>query len=235
MLKIELNPAGEEHWASADFALHTAPGHRCVIPDDVGTFQSTNSCEQPDRALALPVRLLRELNQFVITQAFSCRAMVGNAGCELTFRHRFGNDARRNIHHILKWAEQAIGILGSRLVLAPMDLDLIHDVATDCQLLNWAARAHVPLAIFCGYRFLFPADAFVHIRQVANIHPWPPEIDPFGYPYAAIADAIQRSGAEVWTGAGFDEGLNANALELAKRFGFKGVLTTPSAWRAAGM
>jgi len=105
---------------------------------------------------------------------------------------------------------------------------------TGRRLLEWAAAHRVPLAIFCGYRFLFRSDAFAHIRQVAAQHPFNQAGNPFEYPFTEISDAIRSSHAQVWTGAGFHEGLEAGTIARAERFGFSGVLTTKAAWMAAG-
>jgi hypothetical protein len=111
-----------------------------------------------------------------------------------------------------------------------MDYDLIHDVMTGSRLLAWAAAHRTPLAIFCGFRFLFPADAFSHIRQVCARHPMRKSLNPYRYPYAQIANAIRQSRAELWTGAGFHEGLAAGVLEKATAFGFAAVFTAREGW-----
>lgn len=120
--------------------------------------------------------------------------------------------------------------MNTQLVLAPMDYDLIHDVMTGGKFLAWAARNRVPLLIFCAYRFLFPEDAFEHIKQVCRHYPMRAFRNPYRFPYQEISEALKQSGGEVWTGTGFHEGLAAGALEKAEQFGFGAVLTSREAW-----
>ena len=63
---------------------------------------------------------------------------------------------------------------------------------------------------------------------------WLPGYDwhPHRYPYHGIRTAIRDTGIEMWTGAGYAEGLRAGSLEKADRFGFQGVLSTRDAWEA---
>jgi hypothetical protein len=171
-------------------------------------------------------------DQILTTLRPGVRAMVGNAGCELTFRH-ITPRATENVLHMLRWADAAYELLGSRLVLAPMDFDIIHDVKTGRRLLTWAAVHHVPLAVFCGYRFLFPEDAFSHIREVCSRIPMRGWDNPYYYPYEEISEAIRHSGVEVWTGAGYHEGLAAGVIEKAELFGFAAVFTTQESWDIA--
>ncbi|MCC7481759.1 MAG: hypothetical protein IT541_09585 [Hyphomicrobiales bacterium] len=232
MIRIELNPSADR-WKEADMAIHTDPDSPDVLSGDVCTFCSERSCERPNPSTVLARPLSQEMLAFA-DRGDGVRAMVGNAGCELTFRHLEGSHARRNITRMLRWAMCSYTLLRRRLVLAPMDLDLIHDVMTGRQFLEWASTHRVPLVIFCGYRFLFHGDAFEHIRQVDLQHPFNQAGNPFKYPFSEISDAIRSSHAEVWTGAGFHEGLEAGTISRAERFGFSGVLTTRAAWEAAG-
>jgi len=227
MLLIEMNPNLKERWSKADFGLSPNPVIGNIAAGDVCTFCTANNCETPPKVLSSPTILAESIRT---TLPDGVRAMVGNAGCELTFRHIFGGKAGKNIRHILKWAKSAYGMLGDRLVLAPMDYDLIHDVMTGGRLLAWAAVNKVPLVIFCGYRFVFKEDEFEHIKIYSKRYSFESFGNPYKYPFGEISDAIKASKAEVWTGAGFDGGLLAGVLEKAERFGFKGVLTTKPAW-----
>jgi hypothetical protein len=229
MLRIELNPTPGNRWQDADFAVHTSPTVAGWLPGDVGTYCTPGNCEQPSMTPTTPVTLKHAIES---TLGDGVKAMIGNAGCELTFRHICGCNAKRNIRFILNWANCAYDILGPRLVLAPMDFDVIQDVMSGHRLLSWAARNHVPLVIFCGYRFLFKGDEFEHIAICSRQHSFSHFANPYKYPFREISDAIHDSGAEVWTGAGFAEGLAAGALESAQRFGFNGVLTSKAAWNA---
>ena len=233
MLRIEMNTAPDDRWDGADLAIQTDPSNSSLDVGDVRTFCSEVSCEHANPALSLPRFLEPSIHAFV-NQHDGMRAMVGNAGCELTYRHLYNRNPRRNIRAILRWANWAYKLLSHRLVLAPMDLDLIHDAMTGRRLLDWAAFTRVPLVIFCGYRFLFREDEFDHIRKVAAQHPFNQARNPYVYPYTEVSDAIRRSHATVWTGAGFDEGLRAGSIHKAERFGFSGVLTSKAAWISAG-
>jgi hypothetical protein len=101
---------------------------------------------------------------------------------------------------------------------------------TGGRLLAWAADHRVPLAIFCGFRFLFPEDAFSSIRKACEQSPMRAYKNPYHLPYREVSEAIRHSGAEVWTGAGFHEGLAAGVLEKAEQFGMAAVVTTQEAW-----
>jgi len=227
MLLIEMNPNLKERWPKADFGLSTGPVSSGFVKNDICTFCTARNCETPPKVLSSPISLAESIRS---TLPDGVRAMVGNAGCELTFRHMFGSRASKNIRHILRWAKSAYSILGERLVLAPMDFDLLHDVMTGGRLLAWAAANKVPLVIFCGYRFVFQEDEFEHIKLYSKRYDFGSFGNPYKYPFGEISDAIKASGAEVWTGAGFEGGLLAGVLEKAERFGFGGVLTTRPAW-----
>lgn len=232
MIRIELNPMPDDRWKGADLAIHTDPSSQAVQARDVRTFCSELSPERANPLLALPRWLEPALLDFASVDD-GTRAMVGNAGSELTFRHLYGRNARRNILTMLRWATWAYKLIGERLVLAPMDMDLIHDAMSGRRLLDWAAAHSVPLVIFCGYRLLFRDDEFAHIHQVAAQYPFDQAGNPFVYPYTEVSDAIKDSHAEVWTGVGFEEGLRAGAMGRAEQFGFCGVLTSKAAWIAA--
>lgn len=210
-----------------DFAIHTNPGVDVVSPGSVRTYCTEERCEKMPPVVTSPELLKDRIHA---TLRPGVRAMVGNAGSELTFRH-ITQRARKNVQHMLCWAEAAYELLGSQLVLAPMDFDIIHDVNTGGHLLAWAAKHHVPLAVFCGYRFLFPEDAFSHIREFCTRVPMRGQGNPYDYPYQEVSEAIRRSGADVWTGSGYHEGLAAGVLEKAERFGLAAVFTTQVAWR----
>ena len=226
MLRIELWPNMANRWVHADFAVLALNDGQGLAKGDVRVFSVGNS-EKPAHSLTLPSSLKEMIKNGL---AKDIRAMVGNTGCELTFRHRYGCAAKKNIRHILRWAEDAYVATDGKLVLAPMDFDLIHDVMTYGRLLRWAAQRNVPLAIFCGYRFLFEADAFEHIKEVSKRYDFGSFGNPYTYPFREISDAIKTSGAEVWTGVGYAEGLQAGAIDKAEQFGFRGVMTKKKAW-----
>ncbi len=209
-----------------DCVLHTNPNADVTVPGDVRTYCTERRCEGMPPVVTQPESLREDI---IATLKPGVRAMLGNAGCELTFRH-ITPGPEENVRAMLCWAEEAYGIIGEQLVLAPMDYDLIHDVMTGGRLLDWAAKHHVPLLIFCGYRFLFPENAFSHIEMVCARMPMNDWSNPYQYPYLEVFQAIQRSGAEIWTGTGFHEGLEAGVLEKAKAFGFSAVLTTRESW-----
>lgn len=235
MLRIEMNPDAQDRWRDADFALSTDPDWRQAAPGDVVTFCSERSCEQPDPGLQFPATLAGQIQTWAASESPAdthpaVRAMVGNAGCELTYRHIHGRGAKRNVDAMLRWAYRAFALLGDRLVLAPMDFDLIHDVMTGGRLLAWSAKRAVPLLVFCGYRFLFDADAFEHISTVSRSYPFESFGNPYRFPFDEVSDALRASGACVWTGAGYVEGIRQGAVEKAGKFGFSGVVTAKAAW-----
>ncbi len=216
----------DDNWDGVTFAIHTNPDADVSQPGDVRTYCTERRCEGMPRVITSPDSL-RE--QIAATLKPGVRAMLGNAGCELTFRH-ITKKPHANVRAMLLWAEEAYSLVGEQLVLSPMDYDLIHDVMTGGRLLAWAAAHRTPLAIFCGYRFLFPEDAFTHIRQVCARHPMQGFCNPYRYPYTQVAHAISHSRAELWTGTGFHEGLAVGAMEKAADFGFAIVFTTREAW-----
>ena len=209
-----------------DCIINTNPDADMTVPGDVRTYCTERRCEGMPLVITSPESLREEI---IATLKPGVRAMVGNAGCELTFRHITPRPGT-NVCAMLCWAEAAYEVIGERLVLAPMDYDLIHDVMTGGRLLKWAAKHRVPLLIFCGFRFLFPEDAFDYIRQLCARYPMRLSRNLYSYPYTEISEAVRQSGAEVWTGAGFHEGLVAGALEKAEAFGFSAVFATREAW-----
>lgn len=209
-----------------DFAIFASPDADVTTPGGVRTYCTDPRCSGMSPVMTSPSSLA---DQIRATIRPGVRAMVGNAGCELTFRHIVSRGLR-NVHYMLRWAEAAYELLGPQLVLAPMEFDLVDDVRVGGRLLAWAAEHHVPLAIFCGFRFLFREDEFNHIREVAAEQPMEAPGNPYRYPYQEISDAIRRSGAEVWTGVGFAEGLAAGAIERAEHFGMAAVFTNQKAW-----
>lgn len=209
-----------------DFRVFLSPTTDEAGKGDVRTYCTETRCDGMPSIVTSP----RELRMHLVeTLKPGVRAFVGNAGCELTFRHVFG-EPERNVQEMLRWSQEAFELIGPQLVLAPMDYDLIHDVMTGGALLAWAAHHHVPLAVFCGYRFFFPEDAFSHIKATCAQHPMNNFHNPYCYPYTEVSRAIRDSGAELWTGAGFVEGMRAGAVRKAEEFGFAGVLTSREAW-----
>ncbi|MEN6449891.1 MAG: hypothetical protein ABFC96_05305 [Thermoguttaceae bacterium] len=209
-----------------DFVMHAADIVDVVTPGNVRTYCTDPLCSGMAPVMSSPASMA---DQIRATIRPGVRAMVGNAGPELTFRHIVSRGVR-NVHYMLRWADAAYELLGPQMVLAPMEFDLVDDVRVGGRLLAWAAEHRVPLAIFCGFRFLFREDAFDHIREVAAAMPMEAPGNPYRYPYAEISDAIRRTGAEVWTGVGYAEGLAAGAIELAEQFGMSAVFTTQEAW-----
>ena len=100
----------------------------------------------------------------------------------------------------MHWADEAYAIMGNRLLLAPMDIDLLHDASFDGPLMQWAAVRKVPLAIFCGFRFLFPEDAFSEIDTISKKYPFPFDCAETRRLVAKLATLIQQTGVEIWTG-----------------------------------
>lgn len=228
LLRAEVTHAASESDRSdaIDFVVHANLKADVTAPGNVRTNCTETRCEGMPPVMTSPTSLKDQIRSSVRP---GVRAMVGNAGCELTFRHIVARP-RKNVRQMLRWADAAYELLGIQLVLAPMDYDLIHDVMQGGPLLAWAAEHRVPLAVFCGYRFLFPEDAFPHIQHVCRQHPMKQFANPFDYPYSEVSDAVRQSGAEVWTGAGFTEGLAAGTLEKAERFGFASVFTSREGW-----
>jgi hypothetical protein len=212
-----------------DFQAFISPTSDEAGKGDVRTYCTETMCDGMPSVLTSPLDLQRQITE---TLKPGVRAFVGNAGCELTFRHVFG-EPKRNVQEMLRWAGEAFDLIGDQLVLAPMDYDLIHDVMTGAALLAWASHHRVPLAVFCGYRFFFPEDAFAHIKATCVQHPMNNFENPYCYPYTDVSRAILDSGAELWTGAGFIEGIRAGAVRRAEEFGFAGVLTSTEAWEAS--
>ena len=210
-----------------DCVIHTNPDADVTVSGNLRTYCTERRCEGMPRVITHPEALK---DQIAATLKPGVRAMIGNAGCELTFRH-ITPRPKENVRAMLSWAEEAYKIVGEQLVLAPMDYDLIHDVMTGGRLLDWSAKNRVPLLIFCGYRFLFSENAFEHIRTVCARMPMNDWKNPYHqHQYREISQAIKRSGAEVWTGAGFHEGLATGALEKAEEFGYAVVFTSRESW-----
>ena len=209
-----------------DFVVHASSDTNVTTPGNVRSYCTDKRCEGMSPVMTSPFLLADHIRATIQP---GVRAMVGNAGSELTFRHIVSN-SRKNVLNMLHWAKAAYKLLGAQLVLAPMDFDLIDDVKTGGRLLTWAAEHNVPLAIFCGFRFLFPEGAFPYIRDFCKRIPMEVPGNPYRYPYSEISEAIHCSGAEVWTGAGFHEGLAAGALDKAKEFGMAAVFTSQDAW-----
>lgn len=222
-----MNPGGKDRWSGADFALFTREGVKYALEGDVVTYCTWPYCERVTKLMRWPEALEDTIHK---TLPKNTRAMVGNSGCEVTFRHVSRGSAKKNIKYMLRWATRAYRLVGSRLVLAPMDVDLAQDVWTGGNLLRWAAAFKVPLMIFCGYRLLFQGDEFKHLRWVSKKYDFPSMGNPYEYPFDAVGEAVRNSGAEVWTGVGYDGGLANESVEKAEQFGFRGVLTTRSAW-----
>ena len=229
ILRGEMTSSGSQIEArdGIDCIIHTNPDADVTVPGDVRTYCTERRCEGMPPVITSPESLKDQTNA---TLKPGVRAMIGNAGCELTFRH-ITPRPKTNVRAMLCWAEAAYEIIAERLVLAPMDFDLIHDVMTGGRLLTWAAKHRIPLLIFCGYRFLFPEDAFEHIRKVCRRLPMRRERNPYSYPYTKISEAVRQSGAEVWTGAGFHGGLAAGATEKAEQFGYAAVFTSRESWK----
>ena len=227
MLRIEIDPKEADRWDGADFGLFCQMEDHACRANDVRTYCSDPSCNSPNPTLELPTWLEARIRE---TLEPDVRALIGNAGCELTYRHVHGADADKNAAAMLAWAEWAYSLVGERLVLGPMDFDIIHDVMTGARLLRWAGARGVPLAVFCGYRLLFPANAFDELARVDKLYPFAD----FGirdqYPFDQVSDAIKASGAEVWTGAGFADGLRQGVIERAGASGLSGVMTGKGAW-----
>ena len=228
LLRGEMTHSGSQTEApeGIDFVIHTNPAADVTVPGDVRTYCTERRCQGMPPVITRPESLR---DQTIATLKPGVRAILGNAGCELTFRH-ISSCPKENVDHLLDWAEVAYEHVKTQLVLAPMDYDLVHDVMMGGRLLEWAAKHRVPLLIFCAYRFLFLEDAFPHVKSVCAQMPMNDWGNPYQYPYQEISQAIQRSGAEVWTGAGLHEGLAAGVLEKAKAFGFSTVFTTREAW-----
>lgn len=229
MYKIELNPSADpmERMSDANFAIRTANDSRGLQSNDVMGFYTCASCSDPVRFRTTPTKIAGDIIEQLPKDI---RAMIGNMGCEVSFRHVVDNEVFLNTELMLDWAKKSFGIIGQRLVLGPTDMDIIQDVMTGGRLLEWAGTHKVPLAIFCGYRFLFEEDAFEEIRKYSKEIPFAMCHNPYDLPYEEISHAIRSTGAEVWTGAGFHEGLLNGTMQKAEKFGFKGVLTTKAAW-----
>ena len=224
--RIEFNPREGDRWEGGDFALVEEMADRSYLPGDVRTYYSRPSGD-PEPSLALPSWLEPRIEQELEP---GVRVQIGNAGCELSYRHIHAGNAKENVVAILRWAQWAYGLVGDGLVLAPMDFDLIHDVMTGRRLLRWAAAHRVPLVVHRGYRFFFPPDAFEHIREVSGRHPFSAFGNLFAYPFPEVSIAIKHTGAEAWTGAGLAGGLQHGAIEKARAFGFSGVAASREAW-----
>lgn len=111
-------------------------------------------------------------------------------------------------------------------------------------LLSWCAGKQVPVILWIGFRFLFPDDPKdpSYVEEVSWIKPHGVKIDKkFSwkgqsvFPHDDIRTSVKRSGVEIWTGAGWADGLKHGSLAKAEAFGFKGVLTSAASWKAAGM
>lgn len=230
VFKIELTHGGKQlaPLDGTDFVIHTSPGLVVDLPGQVRTYTTDNRAEGMTPVVTSPYDLADKIRD---TMRPGVRAFIGNCGAELTFRHCFG-PLRVNMRYLLNWANEAYELVGDRLVLGPVDYDILQDVVCGGQLMRWAAERNVPLAIFCGYRFLFPPDAFPHIRWACEHYPinkvsW----THYRYPYLELSRLVRLTGVEIWTGAGTYQGLAAGALERAAAFGMRGVFTDRGGWQ----
>jgi hypothetical protein len=226
--QIELTHGDEQRspGPGLDFVIHTSRTLDVTLPGQIRTYATFDLRPRP-RVLTSPKSLEVHIRE---TLRPGVRAFIGNAGIELTFRNIFRRRPEENVRHMLIWAQEAYEIVGDRLVLGPMDFDLMQDAMFDAPLMRWAAEHHVPLAVFCGYRFLFPEDAFSHIRNVCAQFPLNVWWTDYRYPYEEVSRLIKQTGVEVWTGAGRDQGLAAGVLERAAAFGISGVFTERRFW-----
>lgn len=226
--KLELTHGGKELSPppGVDVVLHTCPGLTVESPGQIRTYTTDNRAEGMTPVVTSPFDLEETIHA---TLRPGVRAIIGNAGAELTFRHVFGS-IRDNVRQLLNWANEAYELVGDRLILGPMDYDLLQDAMYGCRLMRWAAKRNVPLAVFCGYRFLFPPDAFEHIRWACWRFPMDVPWSHYRYPYRHLSRQVRQTGVELWVGAGTYEGLAAGTLERARDFGIRGVFTDRGSW-----
>jgi hypothetical protein len=233
--KIQLVTDSTDRWKQADFGVlwggrkgREKLGTVSGFPGDVKVLFDALHVPGPPRSSLLKRSEVLAGNGY--------RVALGNhfAG-ELSFRffpamrrssHFF--DAKKNSNLILSWARAGYAAIGQNLVLAPMPLDLIQDMTLDAPLMHWAGEHRVPLLIWCGFRFLFRRDAFDGIQRSFRRWPWPK--NPYRMPYNEISVMIGRTNAEMWTGAGLEEGIKHKVVDRAAKFGFAGVMTSKKAW-----
>jgi hypothetical protein len=228
VLKIEMTNEGvpTTPLPGIDRVMHINPDYIVDVPGQIRAYSTDNHAEHMAPVLTSPRDLADEIRSTLREGVY---AVIGNAGAELSFRHVFSN-ASDNIRQMIRWADEAYDLIGPRLVLAPMDFDLLFDGMLGCQLMSWAAKRSIPLAVFCAYRFLFQTNAFPHIHAVNQRSPIERSWHPYRYPFNEVFHWIRGTGVELWTGAGTQEGLQAGVIELAARFGFGGVFTFSRCW-----
>lgn len=164
------------------------------------------------------------------------RVLIGNVGCELTFRDMYPIEHVKNVREMLKWAKWAYSLLGDRLVLAPMDFDIIHDVLYGGKFLRWAAYYKVLVVVFCGFRYFYRADESELMIRLQKEFPFEGFGNVYQYPFHAVKDILRNVSGEVWTGGGGacgkeGYGLRKDVMRRAEEFGFQGVVTTLEAWQ----
>jgi len=151
-IQLGVHGIGGERREGIDFAISLHTGMDAGIKaGDVRIYTTNNRADGMRPELTSPLTLEPYIRQ---TLQPGLRVMIGNAGGELTFRHVY-RYPRPNVRELLRWAEESFRLVGRRLVLAPMDFDIVDDVSLGGPLLSWCAGHGVPLAVFCGYRFLF--------------------------------------------------------------------------------
>jgi len=185
----------------------------------------------PPRTTDLPHQIDDEIRR--AADALPARLLIGNDCTELLFHHACSIDAKANVDNLIRWADWCYGLVGSRAVFAPLFLGLVFDYAQGSRFLSWLSDHKVPIVLFSGWRLLLDPKTLVgrHADEVMGYdqfydYDW----HPHRYPYAELSAAIKETGAEVWTGAGYVEGLRAGTLAKAVAFGMSGVVTNRCAW-----
>ena len=232
MLKAEFNPEpGDDRLPGMAYGVFSQYLNPVGVPFEFQTgdvrplFAENHMRGAPD--LVFPHQLIAESRKIPRSQ----RICLGNFLCELTFRGFYGFNPNLNVHYMMKWAKWGYKFCKNhRMVLSPMDFDVIHDVMTGARFLKWCGKKGVTLIIMCGYRFLYRQDEFHHIQVAEKCYPFKNWGNPYDLPYKEVSDAIKASKVFAIIGGGFDDGLNHRVISKARDFGFQGVVTSRWAW-----
>ena len=199
------------------------PNVYTLYPYEWGPLSNPNS---PMLDLNMPVDANDMVRDF--SSICSGQILMGNAGPELTYRHML--DSYDNITKMIEWAEWAYSLVGDKLVLVPIDFDIVIDAILHGKFMTWCAQHKVSLLVLCGYRFLFPNDAFPMISGVSKNYPFEDYGWRFPETFNYVSEVVKGTGVDMWTGAGHFEGLTHGVVEKAGAFGFTGVATYGPIW-----
>lgn len=154
-------------------------------------------------------------------------------GC-VSFHPPTPHDMHESVASCLKWADWTYKLAGTKMVFAPYLADLVRDINyCDASMFKWCAEKKVPLVIWMGFRLLFSddrTDPNFPFKEECNRQHWklrtPDDVR------VKIKNIIEELGVEAWTGLGWLKGIKAGSIDLAKQYGFKGIMTSSATWLA---